>query len=99
MIKIRQFKESKGSYFDNKKLPREGDNIFFLYGFNNEIKRGTILLISNIDRKGLGNTYFDIESNQRIFHVPINSIFDHRPKLVTKEDLFGKVKVWEFFKK
>lgn len=83
--------ESEGSYLDKKKTPKEGDLVYFLHGFNNEIKRGKIIKLSNIDNKGLANTYMDIEGG---YHTSIDRIYDHKPKKVKVKDEYGEVTVW-----
>lgn len=85
----------KGSYLDNKKMPKEGETVYFLHGFDRKIKKGKIVKITNIDNKGLANTSMDIESNGKIIHTDISQIYDHKPKQVVKKDEYGEVKIWE----
>ncbi len=89
---------SKGSYLENKKLPKEGDIVYFLFtkkdSLDQKIAKGKIERVNNIDNKGLSNTYLDINSGGRNFHVNIDQVFDHKPKYTELEDQFGKFKKW-----
>lgn len=87
--------EAKGSYLDNKKMPKEGDTVYALVGFDKKIVKGKIIKINNIDNKGLANTYLDLDANGKTYHTDISQIYDHKPKQVVKRDEYGEVKVWE----
>lgn len=85
----------KGSYLQNNQKPKNSDSIYFLYGFNNEVKKGTVLFSTDIDNKGLSNVYIQIQSKDGQYHIAISSVYDHKPVQIEKEDEFGKIKVWE----
>jgi hypothetical protein len=85
----------KGSYLENKKMPKEGDIVYFLQGFNQKVMKGKIVNVTNIDKKGLANTYVDVESGGKNYHNNIHQIYDHKPKKVIKTDDYGEVKIWE----
>ena len=87
--------EGRGSYLDNKKMPKEGDTVFALVGFDRKVVKGTITKISNIDQKGLSNTYLDLNVNGKNYHLDISQIYDHKPKQMKKKDEYGEVTVWE----
>jgi exosome complex RNA-binding protein Csl4 len=85
----------KGSYLDIKRLPKEGDKVYAVVGFNQKIIQGTIVDITNIDRKGFANIYVEVEDkNSKKYHLAINQIFDHKPKKETIKDEYGETKVW-----
>lgn len=95
--KRKYIESNEGSFLDNKKIPKENQVVYFLSGSIAPFKilKGIIKSITNIDQKGLSNTYFDIESNNKLFHVNIGSVFDHKPKQIEIEDEFGKIKIWQ----
>ena len=95
-MKFKQYlNEVKGSYLDNKKLPKEGENVYALVGFNRKIVKGKIKKVSNIDQKGLANTYLDLDVNGKNYHLDISCIYDHKPKKVKTKDEYGDVIIWE----
>jgi len=85
----------KGSFLQNKKMPKEGQEVYALIGFDKKIVKVKILRLTNIDNKGLANTYMDVTDGKKNYHINIDAIYDHKPKLVTKTDEYGEVKVWE----
>jgi hypothetical protein len=90
-------KETKntGSYLDNIQLPKEGQIVYFLKGqIAAKPIKGKIVTITNIDKKGLSNTYLDIEVNSRIYHTNISQVFDHLPKYQELSDEYGSYKKW-----
>lgn len=87
--------EAKGSYLVNKKLPKEGESVYAIVGFDKKIVKGKVTRVTNIDKKGLENTYMDLDVNGKIYHVDINQIYDHKPKKKFIEDEYGKVEIWE----
>lgn len=92
----RYLNEAKGSYLDNKKMPREGQQVYILAGqMADKVVKGTIRKITNIDQKGLANTYFEIEANGKNHHVNIAQVYDHKPKRVKTKDEYGEVTIWE----
>lgn len=59
-------------------------------------RKGKVTLVTNIDNKGLANTYIDIETDKGTkYHASIGQVFDHKPKQVKKTDQYGEVTVWE----
>jgi len=88
--------EAKGSYLDNQKIPKEGQKVWITVGLGmGEVIEGKVVRVTNIDRKGLANTYLDVETSKGIQHVNVMSVFDHKPKKVMRQDAYGKVAVWE----
>jgi hypothetical protein len=88
---------NKGSYLDNKLLPKEGAIVFVLVGSMSPFKvmKGKVSTLSNIDNKGLNNTYMDILlDNGKINHVHISMVFDHKPKQEKVTDEYGETTVW-----
>lgn len=86
--------EREGSFLGNNKLPKEGQSVWALVGFDRKPVQGTIISITNIDKKGLANTYLDLQVKNKKYHVNINDIFDHKPKQKKITDEFGEVTVW-----
>lgn len=77
------------------KMPKEGEVVWFLSGqVNQKPMNGTVVRITNIDRKGLSNTYMDIEVDGVVHHVNIAQVFDHKPNLRTVKDEYGETKRW-----
>ena len=98
MIKFREYlKEGKkGSFLDNKKIPKEEQNVWILSGtFADKPEQGIIKISYNIDRKGLSNTYLDVETKKGIKHLNIAQIFDHKPKKIKVKDEYGEITKWE----
>ena len=89
------FNESKGSFLDNQKLPKVGQTLYALVGFDRKVVKGKVIKLSNIDQKGLSNTYLDIDSNGKKYHIDISQVFDHKPKQVKTKDEYGDVTIWE----
>ena len=87
--------ESNGSFLDYNKLPREGQTIYAVVGFDQKIVKGVVKKISNIDRKGLANNYMDIDVNGKNYHIAINQAYDHKPKKVKVTDEYGETTRWE----
>lgn len=87
--------EKKGSFLDNKKLPKEGQKVWALVGFDRKIVQGTVKKLSNIDQKGLANTYLDLDVKGKNYHLDISQIYDHKPKQVKTKDEYGEVTIWE----
>ena len=87
--------ESKGSYLDNKKLPKEGSTVYALVGFDRKIVKGKIKKVHNIDNRGLGNTYLDLDVKGKNYHIDISQVYDHKPKQVKTKDEYGEVTIWE----
>lgn len=84
------------SYLDYGKMPDTGDVVWFLGGqMADKPMKGTVLAINNIDQKGLANTYMDIDSKGKKYHVNIAQVYDHMPKRIKKKDEYGDVTVWE----
>lgn len=98
-MKLREYllnEKSGGSYLDNQKLPKEGDVVYVMtsrLGIGNP-KKGIVKNITNIDNRGLSNTYLDIDVNGSLRHVNLMLVYDHKPKQVTKKDEFGEIKTW-----
>ncbi len=88
-------RKDKGSYLDNVKMPKVGDTVWFLKGFNLVPTKGEISTVTNIDQRGLANTYMDIKHGGSIAHVSIDLVYDHKPKKVKKQDQYGELTVWE----
>lgn len=84
-----------GSYLDNMKNPKINETIWALVGFENNIVKGLIVKVSNIDNKGASNTYIDIESDGHKYHINIDQIFDHIPEKVEKQDIYGRYTKWQ----
>ncbi len=63
--------------------------------FADKPMQGIILSVSNIDNKGINNTYCDIKTEYGLKHTNINQIFNHKPKRVIKKDCFGNYTTWE----
>lgn len=88
-------KEETGSFLDNKKIPKLNQNVWFLSGMFGDIpKKGKVLDISDIDRKGLSNTYLEIETSKEKKHVNIMLVFDHKPKKTKIKDEYGELTKW-----
>lgn len=99
MGKFKLLYESEGSFLKNNKFPRINQNVWFLTTnehFKEEIMQGKVIKISNIDNRGMGNSYIDIEvkDSKDKKHIPIIHVFDHKPKKKEIVDEFGKVKIW-----
>jgi|AntAceMinimDraft_18_1070375.scaffolds.fasta_scaffold01581_15 hypothetical protein len=92
---VRIISTRKGSYLDKQVIPIVGDIVWALIGFVEKVVKGKIVSISDIDRKGLANTYIDIISKGKKYHVNTMSIFDHKPKRVKKKDRYGEVIIWQ----
>lgn len=88
-------KERKGSFLDNQKLPKEGQTVYAIVGFNNKIVKGKVTRLTNIDNKGLSNTYLNIDVNGKNYHLSIDQIYDHIPKKVKIKDEYGETTIWE----
>lgn len=87
--------KSRGSYLDIEKIPKEGENVYAVVGFNQKIIKGKIVNITDIDRKGFSNTYVEVEDkNGKKYKLAINQIFDHKPKKEIIKDEYGETKVW-----
>lgn len=91
----RQIKQ--GSLLDNLTTPREGTEYWARVQNdkgNPVVIKGVVDLVFNIDNRGYANIYVDFHSGEKKYHLPINVLFDHRPKMVEIVDRFGPVKVW-----
>jgi len=97
MIKLKSLIENDGSYLEKKKMPKEGETVYALLSMPTKIIKAKILRITNIDNKGLGNTYMDVQElgTNKTLHLSIDQIYDHKPKQTEIEDEYGKVKVWK----
>ena len=92
----RYINESKGSYLDNKKMPKEGQTVYVLVGFDRKVVKGKVIKFNNIDNRGLANTYLDIKlADGRNHHTDISQVYDHKPKQVKTKDEYGDVTIWE----
>ena len=86
----------KKSLLFNNKTPKIGDCFFALVGFNPRVIHGKVINVTNIDNKGISNTYVDLKDNTgQNLHVNIMCLYDHKPELIEIEDEFGTVKIWE----
>ena len=96
-MKFRDYiiKESKGNYLENKKIPKEGETVYALIGFDKKVVKGIIKRVSNIDNKGLANTYLDIDVKGKNYHIDISQIYDHKPKKVKVKDQYGETIIWQ----
>ena len=97
MIKLKDLltEFNKGSFLDNKILPKLNQNVWILSGQFGDIPlQGIIKNISNIDKKGLSNTYVDVQTKKGIKHVNIDQIFDHKPIKTKIKDKFGVTSKW-----
>ena len=83
------------NYLNQNKVPKINDKVYALVGFDACIIQGTISTITNIDNKGLSNTYVDIQTGNLKYHVNIGCIFDHLPIKITIQDDYGKLQVWD----
>lgn len=96
MSVARQLEEAarKGSFFDQRRIPREGEKVWVLVGqIDQKPMQGTI---SRVERTYHGGHYYcDIQTAKGIRHAASDQIFDHRPKRVKRRDEFGEVAVWE----
>ena len=84
----------QGSLLDNDMLPVYGMDVWAVVGFEQKVVKGTVTLVTNIDNRGLGNTYVDIDVNGKRWHTPVNTLYSHRPHLVEVTDCYGTTKVW-----
>ena len=86
-----------GSYLDIGKKPKEGDKVWIIIvGMTEKLIHGIITRVSNIDNRGLANTYAEVSVDENSsYHVAINQMYDHKPKKVKKTDEYGEVTVWE----
>ncbi len=95
-MKLKQYlNETKGSFLDNKRIPKQGQAVYALVGFERKVVKGTVTKLSNIDQKGLANTYLDINAKGKNYHVDISQVYDHKPKQVKTKDEYGEVTIWE----
>jgi len=85
----------RGSYLENDRLPKIGEKVFILHGFNRKVVSGVVANVWDIDHKGLANTYIDVSTKLGRLHTSIESVFDHKPRLVKHIDSFGEIEVWE----
>ena len=92
---IEYLTETKGSFLDNKNLPKLNQKVWFLSGmFGDKPEQGTIIRITNIDNKGLSNTSVDLKTPKGEKHVNIMLIFDHKPQKHKVNDEYGEVSKW-----
>ncbi len=88
-----------GSLCENGRLPKVGQAVWALVTIGRTIeekpRRGYVMSVTNIDNRGLSNTYCDIglASGKRV-HVSISQIYGHKPKMVEIVDEYGPVSVW-----
>jgi hypothetical protein len=85
----------QGSYFDQGRIPKEGEKVWALVGqINQKAVQGTV---SRADRTYHGGHYHcDVQTAKGSTHrVSTDVMFDHRPKRVKRRDEFGEVTVWE----
>lgn len=89
-------RSSLGSYLDQGRVPHPGDVVWLTptLGGNKTPLRGEVLAVSNIDNRGLGNAYVDVATSHGNRHVPISTVFDHRPRRVKVSDAMGETTVW-----
>lgn len=96
----RQTMRRAGSYLEYGVEPKEGSTVWTLIYKNQEsLKltpvRGVIERRTNIDERGIGNTYFDIRlKDDRLIHTSISQVFDHKPRMAAFEDSFGTFHKW-----
>lgn len=84
-----------GSFLDQGRCPQLGETVWALIGQTDARPvAGVVSLISDIDRRGLGNTYLDVQAEGRTYHVPLMVVFNHRPRRVQIVDAFGPVRIW-----
>lgn len=93
-MKIEQF----GSVLENSQMVKPGDRIYFL---RNKIRQleimadcGIIERVNNIDNRGYGNTYCDINVKGKIWHICVSEIYKHKPRKVRVEDEYGFFTRW-----
>jgi len=89
--------KNNGSYLDQNKTPYKKDKIWVMtakIGIGSP-QIGVIHRITNIDNKGLSNTYLDILVGNKILHVNIMLVYDHKPKKVKITDICGEIVKWE----
>lgn len=86
-----------GSFLEKGISPKEGMEVWARGGDElKTVRKGTITLTFNIDKKGLANTYVDLTTvDGKNWHLPVDCLYDHKPRLVEVEDQFGRVKVWQ----
>jgi hypothetical protein len=88
--------ELKGSVLSQGKVPKIGEKVFGLVGFDAKPVEGVVVSVNNIDNKGLSNTYVDFKTETgKTYHSNVSQLFRHKPKKVEKQDQYGKVSVWE----
>ena len=86
-----------GSYLQNNRMPKVGEKVWILAGQMSPYKvvEGKITMVSNIDQRGLGNTYVDVAGKDgKTHHINVSMLFDHKPKRVKVTDQFGETTVW-----
>lgn len=88
-------KSIEGSFLDKGALPEDGQAVFCVVGFDQKVVKGIVQKSTNIDNKGLANTYVDVIASDKTYHVAINQVYDHEPCKVVVEDEFGKLSVWK----
>lgn len=83
-----------GSYVQNNRKPREGDEVWFLSGqFASKPLKGKVIRIDTVERSGW--VYVSIVSDGKEYRTNLAEVFDHKPKLVEVTDEFGTTKVWK----
>lgn len=87
---------AEGSYHDQGRCPAVGAQVWARIGmFGDEVAAAEVVTVTNIDGRGLGNTYMDVRlADGSIRHVSISSVYDHKPRQVRIVDAFGPVTVW-----
>jgi len=85
----------RGSFLQNETMPRTGQEVYALAGFEAKVVSGKVKKLHNIDNRGLANIYIDITVGGANLHTDISQVFDHEPKQVKTEDDLGPLTIWE----
>ena len=93
-MKTKQHK-SQGNFAENQTLPRNNQLIYAVIGFDQKVTKGRVQKTTNIDNKGIANTYVDVIVNDKNYHLSINQVYDHKPEKVIVNDIYGAVTIWE----
>lgn len=86
--------ETAGSYFDLGKRPEEGATVWALIGQTTRApKKGVVQRVEQTYHGG--HFSCDFEADGKTYRVSSDVLFDHKPKKVQKQDVYGDVTVWE----
>lgn len=83
-----------GSFYEQQRVPYIGETVWLLDHLAGKATQGTVTMVSNIDNRGLSNTYIHVSTPQGGLHSNIASVFDHKPRRQTRTDEFGEFKAW-----